>query len=52
MLKGCYTAVVTPFAGNAVDYEGLNRLAAFQIENGITGILAVGTTGEIGRAHV
>ena len=46
MLKGCYTAVVTPFAGNAVDYEGLNRLAAFQIENGITGILAVGTTGE------
>jgi len=46
MLKGCYTALITPFSGNAVDYEGLNRLAAFQIENGITGILAVGTTGE------
>lgn len=46
MKKGCYTAIITPFAGDAVDYEGLNRLTDFQIESGITGILAVGTTGE------
>ncbi len=46
MLKGCFTAIVTPFKDDAVDYEGLDRLAEFQIENGITGILAVGTTGE------
>jgi len=46
MLKGCFTALITPFAGDQVDYEGLNRLAAFQIENTIAGILAVGTTGE------
>lgn len=46
MLKGTFTALVTPFQGEAVDYEGLGKLTDFQIENGITGILAVGTTGE------
>jgi 4-hydroxy-tetrahydrodipicolinate synthase len=30
----------------AVDYDGLDQLAEFQIANGITGIVAVGTTGE------
>jgi 4-hydroxy-tetrahydrodipicolinate synthase len=29
-----------------VDYDGLDQLAEFQIANGITGIVAVGTTGE------
>jgi 4-hydroxy-tetrahydrodipicolinate synthase len=29
-----------------VDWTGLDRLVEFQIQNGITGILAVGTTGE------
>jgi 4-hydroxy-tetrahydrodipicolinate synthase len=46
MLKGCFTAIVTPFKGEAVDYEALGRLSEFQIKNNITGILAVGTTGE------
>lgn len=46
MLKGCFTAIVTPFKDDAVDYEGLDALSDFQIQNGITGILAVGTTGE------
>ncbi len=46
MLKGCFTAIVTPFKEGAVDYEGLDKLSEFQIKNGITGILAVGTTGE------
>jgi 4-hydroxy-tetrahydrodipicolinate synthase len=46
MLKGCFTAIVTPFKKDAVDYEGLGKLTEFQIQNGITGILAVGTTGE------
>ena len=46
MLAGCFTAIVTPFKDNAVDYEGLGKLSEFQIKNGITGILAVGTTGE------
>ncbi len=46
MNTGCYTALITPFKRDAVDEEGLNRLIDFQIESGITGILAVGTTGE------
>ena len=46
MKTGCYTALITPFAGDAVDYDGLDRLVNFQIAGGITGILAVGTTGE------
>lgn len=48
MRSGCYTALITPFTadGSQVDREGLERLTQFQIKNGITGILAVGTTGE------
>ncbi|MCJ7617997.1 MAG: 4-hydroxy-tetrahydrodipicolinate synthase [Desulfobacterales bacterium] len=46
MIKGCFTALITQFNNFAVDYENLGKLTDFQIENGITGILAVGTTGE------
>ena len=46
MIAGCFTAIVTPFKEDAVTYEGLAQLSQFQIANGITGILAVGTTGE------
>jgi 4-hydroxy-tetrahydrodipicolinate synthase len=46
MKSGCYTAIATPFKDNAVDYQGLEKLVDFQIQNGITGIVAVGTTGE------
>ncbi len=46
MLTGCFTALITPFAEDLVDYDGLDRLIDFQMENNITGILASGTTGE------
>ncbi|KKL21286.1 hypothetical protein LCGC14_2446970 [marine sediment metagenome] len=46
MISGGYTAIATPFKDGLVDYEGLDQLIGFQIENGITGILAAGTTGE------
>ncbi len=46
MISGCYTALITPFNKESVDYNGLKSLVDFQIKNGITGILAVGTTGE------
>ena len=47
MKSGCFTAIATPFTDDGnVDYDGLDRLAEFQIRNGITGIVAVGTTGE------
>jgi 4-hydroxy-tetrahydrodipicolinate synthase len=44
---GCYTALITPFLRNReVDYEGLQRLVEFQLNQGASGILACGTTGE------
>ncbi len=47
MQPGCYTALITPFnQAGELDQEGLEQLIDFQIENGITGILATGTTGE------
>ncbi len=48
MKSGCYTAIVTPFTptAEAVDYQALDQLVTFQMENGISGILAAGTTGE------
>ncbi|MGQ9615962.1 MAG: 4-hydroxy-tetrahydrodipicolinate synthase [Spirochaetota bacterium] len=45
--KGAYTALVTPFKDDgSLDYEGFRKNIQFQIEQGITGILPVGTTGE------
>ncbi|MEM3553043.1 MAG: 4-hydroxy-tetrahydrodipicolinate synthase, partial [Candidatus Bathyarchaeia archaeon] len=47
MFKGCYTALITPMKKNLeVDYEGLKQLIEFQIDEGVNGVLAVGTTGE------
>lgn len=47
METGCYTALITPFnPSGELDQGGLEQLISFQIENGITGILATGTTGE------
>ena len=46
-LSGCYTAIITPLSNSyEVDYEGLNDLIEFQVTEGVSGILAVGTTGE------
>ena len=45
--RGCYTALITPMTLDyQVDYEGLRKLVEFQIREGVSGILAVGTTGE------
>lgn len=46
MLSGTYTAIITPFSDDKLDYDGLMQLISFQIENKVDGILAVGTTGE------
>lgn len=45
-IEGCLTALVTPFRDGAVDYDALTRLVDWQIECGIDGLVAVGTTGE------
>jgi len=46
MFKGCYTALITPFIDDQIDMNGLDQLVTFQIENNVSGIVAVGTTGE------
>lgn len=43
---GAYTALVTPFRGERLDEEALERLVETQIQAGIDGLVAVGTTGE------
>src|SRR6185503_697769 len=45
-LRGTYTALVTPFAGDAVDEPALRRLVEAQIAGGVEGLVPVGTTGE------
>jgi 4-hydroxy-tetrahydrodipicolinate synthase len=47
MFQGAHTAIVTPFnQDGSVDYIRYRELIEFQIENGIDGIVPVGTTGE------
>ena len=46
MFSRCYTALITPFKDHEIDLEGLEKLVEFQIAGGLSGILAVGTTGE------
>ncbi|MTD33496.1 4-hydroxy-tetrahydrodipicolinate synthase [Paludibacterium sp. dN 18-1] len=47
MLTGSLVALVTPmFDDGRVDFESLQRLVEFHIQNGTDGIVAVGTTGE------
>jgi 4-hydroxy-tetrahydrodipicolinate synthase len=45
--KGSWTALITPFDQRGdVDYKGLQKNIEFQVDQGITGVLPVGTTGE------
>lgn len=47
MFTGTYTALITPFnRDESVDYGCLRALTEWQIESGVEGIVAVGTTGE------
>ena len=46
-IEGAITAMVTPFAeSGGLDIEGLKRNVKFQIDNGISGLVPLGTTGE------
>ena len=47
MLKGVFTAIITPFKEDgSVDEECLKKLIDFNIDNGVSGIVPCGTTGE------
>lgn len=46
MFKGVLTAIVTPFHNGELDEESLRNLIEFQVENGVSGLVPCGTTGE------
>ena len=45
-LKGAMTALVTPLRDGALDEDAFRKLVTWQIEEGIHGLVPVGTTGE------
>jgi 4-hydroxy-tetrahydrodipicolinate synthase len=46
MFRGTFTALVTPFRNDAIDVGAFEELIENQIAAGISGVVAVGTTGE------
>jgi len=46
MFEGSYVAIVTPFKGGEVDYDALEKLIEMHVENGTSGLVPCGTTGE------
>ncbi len=46
MFRGTFTALVTPFRNGGIDASAFEKLIETQIAAGITGIVAIGTTGE------
>src|SRR3989442_10511991 len=46
MFRGTFTALVTPFRDGGIDVPAFQKLLEGQVAAGITGIVAVGTTGE------
>ena len=46
MFTGAMVALVTPFRDGEIDYQTLDELIEFQLENGIDAIVPAGTTGE------
>jgi 4-hydroxy-tetrahydrodipicolinate synthase len=47
MLRGVYTAMITPFnKDESIDFGALRELVDFQIDQGVDGLVPMGTTGE------
>jgi 4-hydroxy-tetrahydrodipicolinate synthase len=46
MFRGTFTALVTPFRDGSIDVSAFEGLIEAQINAGITGVVAIGTTGE------
>ena len=46
MFNGVFTALITPFKDNQIDEQSFRSFIDFQINEGIHGVVPVGTTGE------
>ena len=45
-LKGCFTAIVTPFRNGKVDLDALKKIVRAQLAGGVSGLVPCGSTGE------
>lgn len=45
-MNGLYLPIITPFKNDKVDYKSLEKLVNYYINEGINGIIPLGTTGE------
>ncbi len=46
MFHGIYTALLTPFKNNEVDYISFGKMVEWQINSGVQGLVIAGSTGE------
>ncbi len=46
MFSGTHTAIITPFRNGQIDEPALKKLVDFQFDNGVSGVVPCGTTGE------
>jgi 4-hydroxy-tetrahydrodipicolinate synthase len=46
MFTGVYTAIITPFKNDRIDYDSYHLLLERQIKAGVSGVVPCGTTGE------
>ncbi|MDO5022184.1 MAG: 4-hydroxy-tetrahydrodipicolinate synthase [Eubacteriales bacterium] len=46
IFKGCATALITPFKDNKLDEKALKKIVTHQLDNGVSSLVACGTTGE------
>jgi 4-hydroxy-tetrahydrodipicolinate synthase len=46
MFSGAFSAIITPFRDGAVDEAALRELVEWQIQSGVDGLVACGSTGE------
>ncbi|MBH1939500.1 4-hydroxy-tetrahydrodipicolinate synthase [Mobilitalea sibirica] len=47
MLTGILLPIITPFKDNKIDYKSYKRLIDHYVDKGISGIIPLGTTGEV-----
>jgi len=46
MFQGVFTAIITPFKSDKIDYSSYFRILDMQINSGVSGVVPCGTTGE------
>lgn len=46
MFQGVFTAIITPFKSDKIDYAAYFRILDMQIQSGVAGVVPCGTTGE------